>query len=489
MPKESNWDAEADVVVLGFGAAGSAAAIEARDQGASVILLEKMPEGREGGNTRVSGGIWFNNPDVEGQKTYLRSMSAEYPLPEEIVSVWSEETAKNTAWIESIGGTAAIHGDYAPEYPELAGSDTYGGYQAIEGKLGGGRLWDVLAAAVRAKGTDVRLDTPARELIQDPEGGAILGVVAEHDGRRVRVRARRGVVLATGGFEANPQMVRDYLRLSDVPVWGSPAGTGDGIKMAQKVGADLWHMDNMMTTVGLRAPGFEAGFYLAFNFAFGFLYTGADGTRCVNELPQVGHGQAVLHGNYKIFPDQRMHVIFDETTRLAGPLSLPSSMLDVGWNVRIEGYEWSLDNSVEIEKGWIQRADTIAELAERIGLDPATLEETVRRYNRACEAKVDEAFGRDPKTLTPIAEPPFYAFESAPLLGWSNGGPRRNEKAQVLDPFGSVIPRLYAAGCVSSTFSWNKDGGMHIGDALAFGRVAGRMAAAPRRGQAVPPEA
>jgi succinate dehydrogenase/fumarate reductase flavoprotein subunit len=471
------WDEEADVVVLGLGSAGCAAAIAARDAGASVLVLEKMPEGKEGGNTRISGGIWFHNPDVEGLKTYLRALSAEYPIPEEIISVWSEETAKNTDWIAGIGGRPGVHGDYSPEYPELDGADTYGGYRGIDGEMGGGRLYDVLASAVREKGARVLLDTPGRELIQDPETGSIIGVIASREGKTIRVHARCGVVLATGGFEANPQMVRDYLRLPDSPVWGSPAGTGDGIKMAQKVGADLWHMDNMMSTIGLRAPGFDAGFYVAFNFAFGFLYTGADGTRCVNELPQVGHGQAVLHGNYKIFPDQKMHVIFDESTRKAGPLSMPSEMLNVGWNVRIEGYEWSMDNQVEIDKGWIQRADSLSELASKIGLDAATLEETVRRYNRACASKVDEAFGRSPATLTPITEPPFYAFESAPLLGWSNGGPRRNEKAQVLDPFDAVIPRLYAAGCISSTYSWNKDGGMHIADSLAFGRVAGEAAA------------
>ena len=93
-------------------------------------------------------------------------------------------------------------------------------------------------------------------------------------------------------------------------------------------------------------------------------------------------------------------------------------------------------------------------------------------------AGVDDQFHRHPRTLTPIDQPPYYAFTSAPLLGWTNGGPRRNERAQVLDPFGRVIPGLYAAGTVSSTYSWCKDGGFHIADALAFGRVAGRTAAA-----------
>jgi succinate dehydrogenase/fumarate reductase flavoprotein subunit len=86
--------------------------------------------------------------------------------------------------------------------------------------------------------------------------------------------------------------------------------------------------------------------------------------------------------------------------------------------------------------------------------------------------------GRHAKTLVPLETPPYYGFTSAPLLGWTNGGPRRNEHAQVLDALGKVIPGLYAAGCVSSTYSWLKDGGFHIADALAFGRVAGRHAAA-----------
>ncbi|MBW2498058.1 MAG: FAD-binding protein, partial [Deltaproteobacteria bacterium] len=116
------WDAEADVVVLGLGSAGCAAAIAARDADASVIVLEKMPAGKEGGNTRVSGGIWFENADIEGQKTYLRSLCGDYPIPEEVIRVWSEETARNTEWIREIGGNPGVHGDYRPEYPELEGS-------------------------------------------------------------------------------------------------------------------------------------------------------------------------------------------------------------------------------------------------------------------------------------------------------------------------------------------------------------------------------
>jgi succinate dehydrogenase/fumarate reductase flavoprotein subunit len=469
------WDRQADVVVLGMGAAGCAAAIAAADEGASVLLLEKMPEGREGGNTRISGGIWYNSLDRDGMATYLRSLCGPYTLPEEIVQVWADETYKNTEWLESLGVTPGVHADYKPEYPELPGAEFYGGYLGVNGEMGKQLLWKALSAAVRAKGVEVLLDSPANELVTDDDG-SVIGVAATSGGQPLRVGASRGVVLATGGFENNPEMVRDYLQLPGSPVWGSPAGTGDGIKMAQKVGADLWHMDNMMAALGFAADGFEAGMYVMFIFSMGFICVGNDGRRSHNEMPPQGHGHALIDGDYELFQRRPLHVIFDEATRQAGPISPPREILPVGWNLLMEEYEWSADNSAEIDKGWIQKADTLTELAEILGIDPDGLEVSVAEWNEVCAAGHDP-LGRPGPTLAPLATPPYYGFTSAPLLGWTNGGPRRNEKAQVLDPFGETIGRLYAAGTVSSTYSRCKDGGFHIGDALAFGRVAGRNAA------------
>ena len=469
------WDRQADVVVLGMGAAGCAAAIAAADEGASVLLLEKMPEGREGGNTRISGGIWYNSLDRDGMATYLRSLCGPYTLPEEIVQVWADETYKNTEWLESLGVTPGVHADYKPEYPELPGAEFYGGYLGVNGEMGKQLLWKALSAAVRAKGVEVLLDSPANELVTDNDG-SVIGVAATSGGQPMRVEASRGVVLATGGFENNPEMVRDYLQLPGSPVWGSPAGTGDGIKMAQKVGADLWHMDNMMAALGFAADGFEAGMYVMFIFSMGFICVGNDGRRSHNEMPPQGHGHALIDGDYELFQRRPLHVIFDEATRQAGPISPPREILPVGWNLLMEEYEWSADNSAEIDKGWIQKADTLTELAEILGIDPDGLEASVAEWNEVCAAGHDP-LGRPGPTLAPLATPPYYGFTSAPLLGWTNGGPRRNEKAQVLDPFGETIGRLYAAGTVSSTYSRCKDGGFHIGDALAFGRVAGRNAA------------
>jgi succinate dehydrogenase/fumarate reductase flavoprotein subunit len=469
---------EADVVVVGYGAAGCAAAIAAHDAGAQVVVLEKMPPGREGGSTRVSGGIWFDSTSPERAATYLRSLSGGFVLPDPVVDTWARETHANSEWMRDLGADVAAYGDVGPEYPELEGSDSFAGYRGVDGRLGEGRLFAFLADVLRERGIAVHLETAARELAQHAPARRVTGVHARGpDGGALRFDARRAVVLATGGFEANPRMVRDYLGLADAVVWGSPGSTGDGHKMAQKAGADLWHMDNMMTVPGLRAPGYEAGFYAIFVHALGFIYVGMDGTRLTDELPPAGHGQARFHGSYELFPTRPMHVIFDEATRRAGPISPGSDLLPVGWNLLVEGYEWSADNSAEIGKGWLLRADTVEELAVRLEVDPAVLTETVRRYNAACDAGHDDQFGRAASTLTPLREPPYYAFTWGPMLAWSNGGPRRDEHARVLDPFGAVVPGLYAAGSVSSTYSWAKDAGFHIADALAFGRVAGRHAA------------
>lgn len=477
---KTHFDRQADVVVLGLGAAGCAAAIEAADAGASVIVLEKMPAGREGGNTRVSGGIWFNNLDSEGCATYLRALCGDFPIPDEIIEAWAKETFANSEWLESLGVKVGVHGNYRPEYPQLPGSDAYGGYLGVNGEKGQSLLWGALTNAVGERGIEVLLDTPAQQLVLD-DRGTVIGVRATSGGRDLTIGAEKGVVLATGGFENNPQMVRDYLRLPSSPVWGSPAGTGDGIKMAQKVGADLWHMDNMMAVTGFGVDGYEAGMYIAFFYSFGFIYVGMDGKREHNDLPRQGHGHGFINGSYEHFQRRPMHVVFDEVTRLAGPLSATrgtdSPAGAVGWNLLVEGYEWSADNSAEIDKGWIKRGNTVAELAGELGVEATALEQTIDEWNASC-AKGQDPLGRHAKTLVPLETPPYYGFTSAPLLGWTNGGPRRNEHAQVLDALGKVIPGLYAAGCVSSTYSWLKDGGFHIADALAFGRVAGRHAAA-----------
>ncbi|WP_280217668.1 FAD-dependent oxidoreductase [Nocardia neocaledoniensis] len=468
-------DRTVDIVVLGMGAAGCAAAIEAHDAGARVLILEKTDAEHAGGNTRVSGGAWFHHDNPTRAATYLRALCGDRAVPESIAQTWAEHTQSVSEWVEYLGATVAPVGDYGAEYPELDGSDCYGGYRGVDGILGDRRLFDRLVTALADREIEIAYSTPGHELIIDPDSGAVSGVITAAG---ARIGARRGVVLATGGFEGSPEMIREHLGMTDVAVWGSTAATGDGHRMARTAGADFWHMDNMMAVNGIRPPGDRHGFFAMFGSARGFIWVDENGNRFVDECVPAGHGQARINGRYELHPYRPMHVIFDERTRAAGPISPSADIMPVGWKVLMDRYRWSADNQAEIDRGWIHRADTPAELAALLGVPSGVLASTIDRYNSACSNGFDDLWGRRPDTLVALDQPPFYAYTAGPLLAWTNGGPRRDERSRVLDRSGVVIPGLYAAGTVSSTYSWSKDGGFHIADAIAFGRIAGRDAAA-----------
>jgi succinate dehydrogenase/fumarate reductase flavoprotein subunit len=166
---------------------------------------------------------------------------------------------------------------------------------------------------------------------------------------------------------------------------------------------------------------------------------------------------------------------FDHTLFSAGPLydKHPSH----GWTQIVEKYDWSEDNSAELAKGWIAKADNLEALASKVGLNGATLTETVARWNKSAEAKHDAQFGRK-LMLAPIVRKPFYAIEMSPSMLNTQGGPRRNEKAQIVRPDGSPIARLYSAGELGSIYSYLYQGTGNLGECLAFGRIAARNAVA-----------
>jgi hypothetical protein len=170
-----------------------------------------------------------------------------------------------------------------------------------------------------------------------------------------------------------------------------------------------------------------------------------------------------------------MFMVFDHAVFTAGPLydTKPVS----GWGRIMERYEWSRDNGAELERGWIRRAETISGLAASIGLDAAALEASVLRWNHCCETGKDVDFGRR-KMLLPFGRPPFYAIELSPSMLNTQGGPRRNERGQIVRPDDTPIPRLYSAGELGSIYSYLYQGTGNIGESLAFGRISARNAVA-----------
>ncbi len=496
-PIPTKWDKEADVVIIGYGGAGASTAITATDAGAKVLILEKAPQGQEGGNTRVSGQGIYLQKETQDAITYLKAMNGQYPVPDAMIKAWAEMMADNMNWVKSLGGPTYWRA--GAEFPGLPGAKTAGWFtvtQDTEGKEGlltghsGHTYWDFVSGVVAKKGIEIWYGSPVKQLIQNPDTKEILGVVAEQSGNKVNIKAKRAVVMTCGGFENNQEMVRDYLHLPFCYPKGTPYNTGDGIYMAANVGADMWHLCNAAgPDLNFKAPDFPVSFgYTLSLMRKNCIVVAADSQRYINEAGPVNHGKVEYHGTWIANPmPLPVHAIFDETARLAGPIYPPGlkpTKEKVGdglcWYDVILKYEWSQDNSAEINKGWIVKANSIPELASKIGRDPKVLEATVSRYNGFCAAGVDQDFGRAKASLLPVKTPPFYAMELFPTFTNTQGGPRRNEKAQIMGTNGQPIPRLYSAGEFGAIYSNLYNMMMNVGETIAFGRIAGKNAAAEK---------
>lgn len=481
------WDRETDVVVVGYGAAGAATAITAHDSSARVLILEKAPEGEEGGNSRVAGQGWFTPTPVDSAINYFNAFCGPYTVPEDIVRVWAEEMGKNNEWVRNLGGGKLYEyrrGQKEAEFPDFPGSDCAHVFH-LEGEPINERLWKLLKAAVDKRRIEVLYATPAKELIQNHITKEILGIRAERQGKPFTIGAKRAVVLTCGGFENNQEMVRNFLpNLPYCYPLGTPYNTGDGIKMAMTAGADLWHMNNIAGPwYSLKVPEFPAALemlplHYAKEFPGGMIVVGADGKRFMDEKYKHTHGKIKAAGQWTQAPSPcPMFMIFDHTLFSSAPLY--DKNLYHGWNQQLKVYDWSDDNSAELAKGWIKQADTIAELARKIGLDEKTIEDTVNKWNTHCSDGKDSEFGRT-RMLSSIKDSPFYAIELSPIFVNTQGGPRRNAKSQIIRPDGSPIPRLYSAGELGSIYGFLYQGGGNLGECMAFGRISGRNAAAEK---------
>jgi succinate dehydrogenase/fumarate reductase flavoprotein subunit len=478
----SQWDRECDVLVIGLGGAGASVAIDAHDQGAHVLVVEKSAE--PGGNTKVSGGTVRAYQDHSAAIDYIAAV-CEGTTPRDLIAGFVEESERNEAWFTKLGATlvptaprtGAGFPRLFPDSPfgEVAGTRILGPRMVVDGPPGHGaglRLWGVLERNVAQRRIEVLTEAPALELLTSARN-EVTGAIVEHRGRTVRVRARRATVLACGGFQDDHQMQMQYLGDAHFGL-GTPANTGDGIRMAQAVGADLWHMSGIASTPGYRVPGFRPiGHHMP---APGFIYVDQLGKRFMDEAGVDAHAYwaEATYADPKTMARPRIpsFVVFTEQTRLAGRIAF------AGRGSSSDSYSWSADNGEEVARGWIRSASSLAELAGLMSVDAPSLEKAVAAYNDSCAAGVDPGFARDPATLEPIVGPPFYAIEIWPCLFNTQGGPRRDASGRVLDPFGRPIPRLYSAGELGSLWHRFYPGAGNLSEALASGRIAARNAVA-----------
>ncbi|HEB91784.1 MAG TPA: FAD-dependent oxidoreductase [Deltaproteobacteria bacterium] len=471
------WDHETDVIVVGFGAAGACAAIEAAEGGADVTLFE-VASGSGGTSAMAGGDIYLGgnggtpvqrkNGFVDETDDFFRymMMAGGPDADEERVRLYAEGALEHFEWLKSQGvpyrdtwlpGKPVMPGtgdclilsgnEYAWPFKEKAKPCPRGHLPEATGETGGFVLLEALARRVRARGVDCRFDTRVVALIADENRG-VHGVVWIEGGHTRFARARRSVILCTGGFVLNEEMLRRHVplrsRLGDEGLSGGH-DDGSGIRMGMSVGGEAIHMDELFLTLPFYPPE---------SHVKGILVD-EEGRRFVNEdayAGRVAHFIAERGGN-------RFHLLVDDAL-----FERPTEYSRI--EIAAVGETWN-----EIER--------------ELDLPPDRLAATVDRYNRHARRGEDPDFHKDPAWLAPLETPPFAALachlDQAYYPFFTLGGLRVRPTGEVLTAGGEIVQGLRAAGRAACGLPrWGKgySSGMSLGDCTFFGRLAGRSAAA-----------
>ncbi len=491
-----------DVLVVGAGGAGAAAAAAAAQNGAKVILIEKTAA--MGGNTLQSGGAW-NAVDLElanahdtikGQIAMLEKIldydESEFGdfaptlviLKGKIREYLQGDTSKmfdavelhmiqtytggkrqdnEGNWItgdfgkiktmceESLNTLNWLHDSFGVEFQpyltEPSGAMWLRGHAGVDQT----QYFNYPVQYVTEHGGELMLETKAEHLIV--ENNRVVGVQAtKSDGTPVTIRAEKGVILTTGGYAQNTEMLAKYNKYwpdlkSDMQSTNVISATGDGITMGLEVGASLTGMEFFQISISQEPMTIKQE---------NLIYVNCDGKRFVNEYTERDLRAFAVLGTEEGYA----WFVYDHDSARTGNQMLTDEQLDE-----------------KVAKGLIYRSDTIEGLAEYIGCDPAVLRETVDTYNAYNEAGVDEEFGR---TIfgNKIENGPFFTYPAIPKSHHTMGGLRTNSDAQVLDEDGNVIEGLYAAGEVTGGIhGGNRLGGNAVADCFVFGKIAGEKVA------------
>jgi succinate dehydrogenase/fumarate reductase flavoprotein subunit len=501
------WDVEADVIVVGYGYAGAVAALEAAEADADVLLIEKMPD--PGGISITSGGNVRTVEDPERGFAYLRASNAG-TTPDSVLKAFAVGLAQMPAYFEKLckaNGATVDRRQADGNYP-FPGTETFGyvsikhvpdfdpaasypfvsSYVPIE-RAAGVRLFKVIEDNIRARNVRVMLSTPARRLISGPNR-EIRGVAAQQNGYAINIKARRAVVLACGGFEASPELQMQFWQEKPVLNAAYAGNTGDGIRMAQDVGAALWHMWHYHGVYGFkhpdpdypfgirpkRLPDWIPGEAAHPDVKVPWIILDRNGRRFMNEYQP--YTQDTTWRAMALFDSLSMsysripaYMLMDEPGRGVYPIVSPT------FNDRRFKFKWSETALRELEAKILHKANSLPELAAMLRVDANVLQATVADWNAACEKGDDCVYGRPPSSMVKIATPPFYYAEVWPLCSNTHGGPAHDAEQRVLNPFGEPIARLFAAGELGGVFGHLYISGGNLAECFVGGWTAGRNAA------------
>ena len=436
-----------DIVIIGAGGAGMTAAINATQAGKDVILVEMMPYA--GGNTtKATGGM--NAAETHYQKEQGIEDSVEQFVEDtmkgghdindrDLVTIMAENSAAGIDWLDSIGAPL-------PKISFSGGATNQRIHAPEDGSGVGAYLVTALLKKMDELGIKVMYNTKATDLLSLE--GTVNGILAESDDAYYTIHSK-AVILATGGFGNNQEMIVRYREdLEGTVTTSAPGIMGDGIVMAQAVGADLVDIDqiqlhptveqktSMLITESVRGDG--------------AILVNQDGKRFTDELltrDKVSAAELAQPGSYA-------YIIFDQ--KLREGLKATEKYISTG--ITVQG-------------------DTIEDLAAQIDVDPATLAETLANWNKCVADKNDAEFGRTTGMDNDLSTAPYYAIKIAPGIHHTMGGVHIDTGAHVIDLNGKVIPGLFAAGeVVGGVHGGNRLGGNAVADIVVFGRISSASA-------------
>ncbi|GAA0636182.1 hypothetical protein GCM10009547_45540 [Sporichthya brevicatena] len=458
---------EVDVVVVGTGAAGLCAALEAADAGADVLLVES--ESMPGGSTNLSGGI-IMAADTSVQRRCGLTDSAEAlyrdysnlnqgAIEPGIVRHLAENSGPAVEWLQELGVRFLDHLVYAAEESVP---------RSHVPTRGGAGIVKVLLRAIKERGVDIALGKRVTDLVV--EDNTVCGIRAGDE--TVRAGA---VVLAAGGFGANPALWTKHLpslAAAGSAAWyiGAEGSRGDALRLGAQVGADVVGHDRCLA---LLTPGFYRN--LEVYFPGWLVLVDRSGQRRVDESTSYA-SMEMAHRRHGPF-----FAIFDAAAKKAAQPGLP-----LQYKQAVPGMEAATNsNWVEplldemIALGKVAQAPTLEQLANAVSIDADGLVATVRRYNGYAGAGADPEFGKEARFLHPLDQPPFYAVElRRGILALTSTGLRIDASAAVLDSHGDRVPGLFAAGeCTGGVLgSVYVGSGNSMANCVVFGRTAGTSA-------------